>query len=341
MPNPPLSREVAEETIRAVEACFADGFRPLGISGGPSGISEAARRLGLDDGTLRCRLRAAKRVYALEPDPARYVSPPIEAPPEMPVPKIARRKHKRRGAPEILIPSERELYIPDAHVPYEDPVAMEAMLRFVPIFKPHRLFILGDFNDFYQVSRFQVDPMRMFTLRADLDQGRRWLVRIRDAAPDAEIVYLEGNHEHRLVKYLWRVAPQIAVLRGISVPEQLGLEELRIRYVPGGIVDTPVGVVKHGNQTNRFGGYSARNELSKNIATGVSGHTHRLGHHYRRSRSMGMLDWMECGCLCQLDAEYGEGQTLDWQHGLGYSYVRGDTAARHLLPIENGRILWG
>ena len=73
----------------------------------------------------------------------------------------------------------------------------------------------------------------------------------------------------------------------------------------------------------------------------MSGHTHRLGMHFKRNRG-GNYVWVESGCLCNLDPEWIDG-TADWQHGVGvFTFKRG---GRHFFPsyaqIINGEILWG
>ena len=65
MPNPKLSRELAESTIKAVEKCVKDGFK---ITGYPSATEEAARRLGIPGPTIAGRLRSARSYYNLVPD---------------------------------------------------------------------------------------------------------------------------------------------------------------------------------------------------------------------------------------------------------------------------------
>lgn len=64
MANPGITRDDAEAAIRALEAAVQDGFS---MTGKPSAFMEAARRLDMDHGTYRGRLRAAKRQFGLEP----------------------------------------------------------------------------------------------------------------------------------------------------------------------------------------------------------------------------------------------------------------------------------
>jgi len=82
--------------------------------------------------------------------------------------------------------------------------------------------------------------------------------------------------------------------------------------------------IKHGNVVRKRSGYTATAELEKSGVSGVSAHTHRLGHIYKTNFG-GMFGWVEAGCLCSLKPEYLEGEKADWQHGLAYGFFeRGD-----------------
>lgn len=65
----PLSREVAEETVRAVECAIAEGGAWPPERGGNSPVlSVAAKRLGVHQATFRNRLARAFELYALAPN---------------------------------------------------------------------------------------------------------------------------------------------------------------------------------------------------------------------------------------------------------------------------------
>ena len=70
MPNPPLSRELAEKTIAAVNEGLKNGGSPRGSISrdGNSAINMAATSLGEGRETIDNRLRRAKQLYGIEPD---------------------------------------------------------------------------------------------------------------------------------------------------------------------------------------------------------------------------------------------------------------------------------
>jgi len=79
MSSQPLSRELAEEAVGAVDEALGKGYRPPGVRGKDDGaIAVAGKALGFSDGKLRNRLRTAKALFGLEPDWSLYRPP--EAP---------------------------------------------------------------------------------------------------------------------------------------------------------------------------------------------------------------------------------------------------------------------
>jgi len=63
MPQPPLTREKAQEAVDMVNRCIEQGFRTDGL---PSAFEEADRRLGESSGTIKKHIKRAKQLYDLE-----------------------------------------------------------------------------------------------------------------------------------------------------------------------------------------------------------------------------------------------------------------------------------
>ncbi len=239
---------------------------------------------------------------------------------------------------------EKSLFLPDPHPPFHDPEAWATALAFARHFKPDRVFLLGDFLDFYQLSRFDRDPERVGHLQADLDCAHQLLKEVRKSAKDAPIQYLQGNHEDRLRRFLWTKAAELSGLRDLDIRRLLRLSDLGIRYVEEPFIRYRSCVVKHGDIVRLRSGYTATGELDRTGLSGVSGHTHRLGHIYRRNAA-GAFTWLEAGCLCQLDPQHWARRpaVTDWMHGLAYGEFRkeGRRFVLHTLPIIKGRVNYG
>lgn len=105
MPNPPLSKAIAEETVKRVEAKLREGYRPPGVHGMGAAAIKTAALQAVTEGfassvnTFISRLEPAKVLHGYEPDwsayrPRQYLH---TAPGE---PLIPPQDHIREDAPE-------------------------------------------------------------------------------------------------------------------------------------------------------------------------------------------------------------------------------------------------
>ena len=230
---------------------------------------------------------------------------------------------------------------PDTHGIYADWQAIDAALALSRWYRPKRIILLGDHGDLESVSRFDKPPEAVFRIGDDIEAVQKFMRLVRESNPDARIEYLEGNHERRFKRYLWK-HPEIGALmkwQGMDLARILGVADYSIEYVEAGFVMANERFMwKHGNAVRGKSAASAMAELDKNGISGASGHTHRLGLHYKTTKA-GVGVWCESGCLCGLDPPYAEGQTMDWQQGvsLGSVALRGNGFTVHPVPIVNGR----
>jgi len=232
------------------------------------------------------------------------------------------RVHWHYEAPK-QVKTEVSVFLNDLHIPSHDKDAVRVALNLISYVKPKTVFLMGDIFDFYQLSRFDKNPSRLTHLQDDLNELYDFFIDLRKACGDAEIHYMEGNHEHRLTAYLWK-HPESAGLDALQ-PEALfrlghwGIHWHRQEetYVHHGFL------VTHGSIVRKHAGYSARGEFEKYTASGISGHTHRSAA-VPKTTMGGVYAWYENGCLCNLRPEYIVG-VPDWQHALSIGhFVEGD-----------------
>jgi hypothetical protein len=76
--------------------------------------------------------------------------------------------------------------------------------------------ILGDYGDFYSVSSHSRDPRLPHLLLEEVTSVREGLDELDRIFPEAKKVFLEGNHEYRLERYLVERAP---ALFGVTTTE--------------------------------------------------------------------------------------------------------------------------
>lgn len=235
----------------------------------------------------------------------------------------------------------------DAHVPFHDPVALGLVYQFISDTQPDRVVINGDFLDCYRVSHFSKDPARGQSLAEEIKTGRDLLYTLRDIAPDTEIVYICGNHEHRLHKYIIDNAGELRGLDGLSIPEQLHLETLGIDWVPckaDKFIDTSIRMgnllIGHFDSAQQHSGYTARNLLDKYGLSLIQGHVHSMGCSNKTLADGIVMAW-EGGCLCDLEPMYCV--PSKWAQGFVVVHQELDGTFFHVEPILilDGRFFFG
>ena len=240
----------------------------------------------------------------------------------------------------VLTPKvEKAVVLSDFHIPFHDETCLSLSLDLCSRLKPENLFLLGDIIDFYGLSDFLRDPSRLGDLQDELDQVGKILGNFRKAVGrKCRIIYLEGNHDYRLVKYLWK-HPEIASLEDLKLSSLLKLDDLFIEH--RGYHD-PLrwrGLqVEHGDRISGYSCYTARQMLDARGLSGISGHSHRMGLYYRRQEA-GVQCWAENGCLCSLKVEYSI--SPNWQHGFSILHSigeRGDRFHIEQVPVLGGKI---
>jgi hypothetical protein len=133
-----------------------------------------------------------------------------------------------------LTKTRTELLGSDFHFPFEDKPSYGLFLKVAKDLQPDILCLLGDIADFYAVSAHDKDPNRATpsAFKSEIGYIREKLKQMRDACPDARMIFKSGNHETRLERYINKNAAALKDLDCLSIKSLLGLDELNIEYVP-------------------------------------------------------------------------------------------------------------
>jgi len=169
--------------------------------------------------------------------------------------------------------------IPDIHFPGHDPKAVGKLLKALPTWAPGHVVILGDLLDLYGCSKFDANEPVPWDLKHELELAGKFLQRLRNLAPKAQIHLCEGNHEMRLRKYLCRRAKELFALDQVTIPAMLKLPSLGISWIPEGRRLNLQGIdFTHGWVARQAPGSSAWGQLQKTHfqRSVVVGHCHRL-----------------------------------------------------------------
>lgn len=172
---------------------------------------------------------------------------------------------------------KKALIIPDCHIPYEDKRAYQLMLDIAVDQEISEVVILGDYADFYDITSHPKDPGMGTKLIDEVSAVQARLMELRALFPKARIVYIEGNHEYRLGRYIRDRAHELFGL--IDTYTLLGLKTLNIDFIPYGPNQKhPVmGSTLYARHEPIAGGtHCAYGTVVKAQASVIFGHTHRI-----------------------------------------------------------------
>lgn len=172
---------------------------------------------------------------------------------------------------------ELSILIPDSHVPYEDKRAFKLLFKVMNHYKSQikEIAILGDFGDYYAVTGHGKAADMQHPLIEEIEAINKYLDYFEKSFPNAKKVFIEGNHEYRLARYIERTCP--AIFGVTDTPQLLRLDQRpNFKYVPYGP-----------NQSYRILGSflkarheplasSAKATASKALCSLVYGHIHRI-----------------------------------------------------------------
>lgn len=227
---------------------------------------------------------------------------------------------------------EKILFIPDCHVPYHDKDAFNLMLKAGKIFKPDHAIILGDFGDFFGVSSHSKDPNRALKLKEEMDAVKDALDQVK-AIGAKNNVFVEGNHEDRLSRYLQDKAPEL--FNFISIPKILELKEKGFKYTPykQAYKLGKLNITHDAGNAGRYAHYKSLDTFQHNV---IIGHTHRIGYAIEGDaqgsrHATAMFGWL--GNVEEINYMHQVKARKEWSLGFGIGYLDVKTGNVYLVPV--------
>lgn len=254
-----------------------------------------------------------------------------------------------RRSPHALQGGERKAFLMyDPHIPYHDTRAFTIAKDYAVEWQPDDVIIGGDFADFKHVSFWKDAPNRM-NFSDEILLVKRALIDLRASFPIQRIVYLEGNHEARLARYLYTKAPELYGLPELTIPTLLKLDDLDIEYISN------ISLLTHGQKPFCLGKLSvlhghevkvswdgvniARTMYLKTHANIIFGHNHQSQQFIFKKLNGKHESSTMVGALCQLSEPYQS--VNNWVHGfctVRYNPVTGAFKIRNKLILD-GQVL--
>jgi len=240
-----------------------------------------------------------------------------------------------------------------------DPVALSPLMQIIKKYGADRVIIMGDMFDNQQCSGWTAKINKGGLIMTDdgeyhfsawketLNMGKEFLRVIRKFVPNAEIIFIEGNHEYRSEFELRKNDLLRSFGDGISIRKCSIWKELNITYIPwnGGSIRPIYEVgdvyVMHGN------GLSETQYMMQNHRV-VHADSHAITYKdfskRNRINEAGDKDIMwswSIGCLCNLSPEFATkgGRANAWQHGFAYISTYKNLSQVDVYHITNGTIV--
>lgn len=209
----------------------------------------------------------------------------------------------------------------DLHGEWVEKPLFAAQLRYIKHTKPDLVVIGGDTPNFDIISRWQdkilkkMGPLAILKeIRREIDDAKRLRHAIREAAGNAVVIEVEGNHCDRLRKYLsddlqegWETAKQ-----------WMGVDDVLDGYYNrAGVFIRPRFLVRHGDTTAQN---PAKKEYALSRCSGWTGHLHRIHEHWEPAFPNTGERFVHtiAPASCRLDANYGSGNAglMQWHQGM-------------------------
>ena len=238
------------------------------------------------------------------------------------------------------------IVISDVHCPHQDDGALRAVEEYMGSHHFDYYLNLGDFMDMDVLSNFTKGKPGLLEgrrLADDFEKGNEILTRhqelIRRNNKKAKFVLLEGNHCHRLAKWL-EENPQLE--GSIDIEDGLRLKKRGFEYVKcyseGKHYSIGNMYFTHGMYTNQ---YHAAKTVARFGNCVMYGHTHTNQMHTQALLGRNKkLVGQGIGCLCKYKQRYIIKDITSWQLAFAVVYFRDNGYFNHyVVSIFDGQFV--
>ena len=224
----------------------------------------------------------------------------------------------------------------DLHDKECDPFYLRVLCETIKDVNPDVVCLDGDIFDVPEFGKYGVDP-REWDVVGRMKSGIDIIRQIREAAPEAQIDFVEGNHEARVIRHLLECSPAIkhilSGIHGFDLTKLFKLDEYEVNYVANADLFT-------------FTDAQTRKEMSKNHKyywgcvlahhfpqgrdhgmPGFNGHNHKHLVWSEHNATYGSYEWHQMGAGHIREASFCDG--TKWNNG--FLVVMVDTATRDVV----------
>lgn len=223
-------------------------------------------------------------------------------------------------------------FLPDCHRPYHSKPGWELFMDSMLWWKPDILVVLGDFGDCYAVSSFSKNPQREHSFVEEVEDCNAGLDEL-DSLFSSRKIFIEGNHEDRLRRYLCTKAPELFGTTDIA--RLYNLHERGYEFVPYK-ESTRLGKLWITHDVGTAGRYSVFRAADTFQHPVVMAHTHRLvyvveGNATGESFPAVQFGWL--GDVEQVDYMHKAVARRAWTLAFGTGMFDEETGLIYLTPV--------
>lgn len=206
----------------------------------------------------------------------------------------------------------------DFHSKFIDPFARRVFMEVVEAEQPDFGRFNGDGPDFPTLSRHRQLPGHFaLTVQDEVSCWKGFMADTRERAPYADLKWILGNHDIRLITALADAAPMFCSLESLEFNQLFGLDELEVGLVARSSFLNPSARAKktdiaqnwetlpdaYGNPfwTTVHGFLAGKNapadHMRRFMTNGTNGHLHNPLTLTGGSLATGVLQWAQTGCM--------------------------------------------
>jgi predicted phosphodiesterase len=227
---------------------------------------------------------------------------------------------------------ERVIFVGDVHAPHHDRNAYGLFLRAARDYRPAHLVVLGDFADFYSVSAHEKSAERSRNLEEEVRIVNIMLDEL-DSLGAKYKVYIAGNHESRMQRYVNSIAPELHGM--VTVPKMFQLQERGWEWVEYRDY-CMLGKLYMTHDVGASGPNATRAALAAFGHSVVTGHSHRMsyiveGNAVGEAKVSASFGWM--GDIESVEYMHKIKVARDWTLGFGAGKYDPVTGYVYVQPV--------
>jgi hypothetical protein len=239
----------------------------------------------------------------------------------------------------------------DLHDIEIDPFYLRVLIDTAKRVQPDVISLVGDVFDLAEFGKYSVDPREWDVVGKIRFAHDNILGPLRAACPGAQMDFIEGNHEARLLRQLADATPALRAvlsdLHGFTVGKLLGLDQFQINYIAKADLAS---FTKREFEKELMNNYKVYYDTvlchhfpqGRNMGLpGVNGHHH--SHHVwpMFNPIYGAYEWHQMGAGHKRSASYCEGEK--WHNGFTLINVDTQTKATNFdyIPVTDFAVSGG